>query len=362
MIQFCSIRGPSMVWLVLTLVAPHSAARAEIDDVVKQTYKRPAEIPFPIDNPYTPEKAALGKALYFDSRLPGAQNMNCATCHNPSFGWEVPVKTPVGAQNKALARQSPTVLDVAWVHPLFWDGRAPSAEEQAKGPIQSEMEMNLQLTDAVKRLKQIPDYDAWFNEVFPDKGITADTIVAAIATFERTAVASYAPFDAWIDGNETAISEGAKRGFSLFNGKAGCDRCHTGWNFTDNRFHDIGTTSTDIGRGALEPDNVLAQYAFKTPTLRDTAQRAPYMHDGSFATLEQFPVKWAHMQDNFGNAPEQWSARQDGAARLEQALGASREAPYGDCCDSNLHGREPGPEHDAMPKTTNCGSCSFPRK
>ena len=86
-------------------------------------------------------------------------------------------------------------------------------------------------------------------------------------------------------GNETAISESAKRGFSLFNGKAGCARCHTGWNFTDNRFHDIGTTSTDIGRGALEPDNVLAQYAFKTPTLRDTAQRAPYMHDGSFATL-----------------------------------------------------------------------------
>jgi cytochrome c peroxidase len=98
-------------------------------------------------------------------------------------------------------------------------------------------------------------------------------------------VASYSPFDAWIDGNETAISESAKRGFSLFNGKAACARCHTGWNFTDNRFHDIGTTSTDIGRGALEPDNVFAQYAFKTPTLRDTAQRAPYMHDGSFATL-----------------------------------------------------------------------------
>ena len=82
---------------------------------------------------------------------------------------------------------------------------------------------------------------------------------------------------------------------------------------------------------------------------------------GKSQELEQFPVKWAHMQDNFGNAPEQWSARQDGAARLEQALGAYREAPYGDCCDSSLHGREPRPEHDAMPKTTNYGSCSFPR-
>jgi cytochrome c peroxidase len=134
-IQFRSIRGLSMVWpLALSLLGPQSAVLANSDDAIKQTYKRPAEIPFPLDNPYTPEKAALGKALYFDPRLSGAQNMNCATCHNPSFGWEVPVKTPVGAQHKPLARQSPTVLDVAWVHPFFWDGRAASAEEQAKGP------------------------------------------------------------------------------------------------------------------------------------------------------------------------------------------------------------------------------------
>ena len=239
--------GLSMLWpLALSLLGPQSAVLANSDDTTKQTYKRPAEIPFPLDNPYTPEKVALGKALYFDPRLSGAQNMNCATCHNPSFGWEVPVKTPVGAQNKPLARQSPTVLDVAWVHPFFWDGRAPSAEEQAKGPIQSEMEMNLQLSEAVKSIKQISDYDAWFNKVFPDRGVRPDTIGAAMATFERTVVASYAPFDAWVDGNETGISESAVRGFALFNGKAGCARCHTGWNFTDNRFHDIGTASTDI--------------------------------------------------------------------------------------------------------------------
>ena len=119
MIQFRSLRGLSIVWLALSLAGLHSAALAESDDVVKQTYKRPAEIPFPLDNPYTPEKAALGKALYFDPRPSGAQNMNRATCHNLSFGWEVPVKTPVGAQNKALARQAPTILNVAWVHPFF---------------------------------------------------------------------------------------------------------------------------------------------------------------------------------------------------------------------------------------------------
>jgi cytochrome c peroxidase len=178
------------------------------------------------------------------------------------------------------------VLNVAWVHPFFWDGRADTAEAQAKGPIQAPAEMNLPLTEAVARLKAIPAYQRWFDKVFPGESITPDTIVKAIATFERTVVASYAPFDAWIDGDENAISASAKRGFELFVGKGKCSNCHTGWNFSDNKFHDIGTTATDIGRAKIEPNNPLAMYAFKTPSLRDTAQRAPYMHDGEFATLE----------------------------------------------------------------------------
>jgi cytochrome c peroxidase len=253
---------------------------------LKSRYRRPTEIPFPASNPYTPEKAALGKALYYEPRLSGAENMNCASCHNPSFGWEAPNKTSVGAQNTRLARQAPTILNLAWAHPFFWDGRAETAEEQAKGPIEAAVEMNLPLTEAVKRLKRIPEYRNWFGKVFPDKGITPDTIVAAIATYERTVVSSYAPFDAWVDGDEKAISDSARRGFVLFNGKARCAGCHSGWNFTDNKFHDIGTTVTDVGRGKYEPNNPHAQYAFKTPTLRDTAQRAPYMHAGQQDTLQ----------------------------------------------------------------------------
>jgi cytochrome c peroxidase len=257
-------------------------------DGLKASYRRPAEIPFPAENPYTPEKSALGKALYFDPRLSGAQNMNCATCHNPSFGWEVPVKTAVGAQNKRLDRQAPAVLNQAWgSHAYFWDGRAKSLEDQAKGPIEAPAEMNLPLSEAVLRLKAVPDYRTWFEKVFPGDGVTPDTIVKAIATYERTVVSSYAPFDAWIDGDENAISASAKRGFVLFNGAAKCSGCHSGWNFTDNRFHDIGTTAKDVGRGKFEPSNVKAQFAFKTPTLRDIAQRAPYMNDGSVATLEE---------------------------------------------------------------------------
>jgi cytochrome c peroxidase len=270
---------------ILFALTPAPAVADEKLDRLKAQYKRPLEIPFPVSNPYTPEKAALGKALFFDPRLSGAENMNCASCHNPSFGWEVPVKTAVGAKNVHLGRQAPTVLNTAWNGPFFWDGRAPTAEAQAKGPIEAPVEMNLPLAEAVKRLSAIPDYNAWFKRVFPNSGVTPDTIAAAIATFERTVVASYAPFDAWIDGDEKAISASAKAGFQHFTGKAGCSACHTGWNFTDNKFHDIGLDTKDIGRAELEPANVKAKHAFKTPTLRDTTQRAPYMHHGEMADL-----------------------------------------------------------------------------
>lgn len=274
--------------LACFLIAPSASVMAD-DGLarLKAPYKRPVQIPFPPENPYTPEKAALGKALFFDPRLSGAKNMNCASCHNPSFGWEVPVKTAVGSKNVHVSRQAPTVLNTAWNGPFFWDGRAATAEDQAKGPIESPAEMNLPLGEAVTRLSVIPDYKAWFARVFPQAGITPDTIVAALATFERTVVASYAPFDAWIDGNEDAISASAKSGFRIFIGTGKCVACHTGWNFTDNKFHDIGTPTNDIGRAAIDPGNPFAKYAFKTPTLRDTAQRAPYMHNGEVETLEE---------------------------------------------------------------------------
>lgn len=266
----------------------------------KESYRRPTEIPFPADNPYTPEKAALGKALFFEPRLSGAQNMNCATCHNPSFGWEVPVKTAIGAKNVALGRQAPTVLNTAWMEHFFWDGRAPTAEAQAKGPIEADVEMNLPLGEAVKRLSDIGEYKTWFQRIFPNEGVSPDTIVKAIATFERTVVASYSPFDAWVDGDEAAIPATAKRGFALFNGKARCAECHSGWNFTDGKFHNIGTPSDDIGRGAYEPKNAKAQGAFKTPSLRDIEQRAPYMHNGALATLSEVMV---HYVGGGGDSP-----------------------------------------------------------
>jgi cytochrome c peroxidase len=282
------MRAGNIISAIIVAVAVHAQpSMAQDIEQLKKSYTRPAEIPFPESNPYTPEKAALGKALYFEPRLSGAENMNCASCHNPSFGWESPNRTAIGAQNTRLARQAPTILNVAWVHPFFWDGRAETAEAQATGPIEAPVEMNLPLPMAVKRLSGIPEYKAWFTRVFPGRGVTPGTIAEAIATYERTIVASYAPFDAWVDGDANAITAQAKRGFAVFTGKGRCADCHSGWNFTDNKFHDIGTTTSDIGRGKYEPNNPKAQFAFKTPTLRDTAQRAPYMHAGQHATLDE---------------------------------------------------------------------------
>lgn len=284
----------------LTAVATISLGTAVAGAADKSDYKRPLSIPFTKVTPYSPQLATLGKMLFFDPRLSGNKNMNCATCHNPSFGWETPVETPIGAANKPLGRQAPTVLNAAWVSPNFWDGRAATLEAQAAGPITAAVEMNGKLDEIVDNLRAVPDYDKWFGQVFPDSGITRENLLTAIATYERTVVSGWSPFDRWVDGDETAISEFAKRGFELFTGKAMCSGCHSGWNFTDNQFHDIGLDTEDIGRAALEKDNPKALHAFKTPGLRNTAYRAPFMHNGSLPDLS---AVIAHYESGGVNRP-----------------------------------------------------------
>ena len=269
------------------LICASAACAAEIDlQPLKQSYRRPSSIPFPDAAPYSPQTATLGKMLFFDPRLSGAQNLSCASCHNPSFGFEVPVAGAIGSANTPLARKANTVLNAAWSKAFFWDGRAKSLEEQAQGPITTPAEMNGKFPEIVARLKAVPEYKAWFDRLYPGTGVTKDNLLTAIATYERTVVAGTAPFDRWIEGDDTALSPAAQRGFRLFNGKAGCASCHTGWNFTDDKFHDIGLPTDDIGRGKLEPDNILAQHAFKTPGLRNLIYRAPFGHHGQSADLD----------------------------------------------------------------------------
>jgi cytochrome c peroxidase len=254
---------------------------------MKVLYRRPTSIPFPKENPYTPQKLALGKKLYFDPRVSVSSAQSCASCHSPAFGWADGLPVGVGFGMAQLGRHSPTIVNAAWGEIFMWDGRLANLEEQALGPIQSPGEMNMPIDKLMERLTTIPEYKPLFAAAFPGEAINPGTLAKAIATYERTVVSQRAPFDDWIEGNEQAISEEAKRGFSLFNTKAQCSQCHEGWNFTNDGFQDIGLPSDDVGRGKFVPGVVKMQHAFKTPGLREITRRSPYMHDGSLATLEQ---------------------------------------------------------------------------
>jgi cytochrome c peroxidase len=253
----------------------------------KAKYKRPAEIPFPKDDPYSDAKASLGRLLFWDPDLSGTRTMSCATCHNPALSWADGLPRAVGEKNDELPLRTPTLLNIAWISPLGWTGHFSSLEDVTFGPIASSKNMGLSKEDLIKRLSAIPGYRTEFRNAFGPGKITPDEVELALATFERSIVSTRAPFDRWINGHKGAISESAKRGFDLFNGKAHCVSCHSGWNFTDGSFHDVGSAKgDDIGRGALFPTSTKLRYAFKTPTLRDVARRGPYMHDGSEPTLK----------------------------------------------------------------------------
>jgi cytochrome c peroxidase len=274
-----------MSWKSSALVLAVAAGVAVAGTPDPDLWGRPTTIPFPQSSPWDPMIATLGKMLFFDPRLSGAQNMSCATCHNPSFGWETPVDLAVGAANMPLGRHAPTTLNLAWTDSFFWDGRAPSLEAQALGPITADVEMNARMEDVVGRLAMVPEYAEWFDRLFPGQGITEATVLQSIATFERTLVSGPAPFDRWVAGDATALSAQQQRGFELFIGRAGCAACHMGWNMTDNAFHDIGLPTDDIGRAGVTGDPA-DRFAFKTPGLRNITLRAPFMHNGMLADLD----------------------------------------------------------------------------
>jgi cytochrome c peroxidase len=273
--------------LALCASASLSSAPTESRQAWQQRYHRPAEIPFPKSNPYSDAKFKLGRALFFDPLLSGSEVRSCATCHNPGLSWADGQPRAIGEKQLPLALRTPTLLNVAWIPKLGWDGHFRDLEEVAMGPITSAGNMNLPERVLIERLAAIAGYVDAFDAAFGEGEVTARKIKFALATFERTIVSKDSAFDRWIDGAETAISEPAKRGFDLFNGKANCAACHSGWAFTDASFHDIGSArDNDWGRGRLFPTSVALRYAFKTPTLRDVARRGPYMHDGAVPTLE----------------------------------------------------------------------------
>jgi cytochrome c peroxidase len=245
-------------------------------------------VPAPADNPQTDAKVRLGMQLYFDTRLSNDNTISCASCHKPDAGWADPRPVSEGVGHAKGTRNAPTVLNSAYSPLQFWDGRAKDLEDQALGPIQNPVEMQMTMPVALDRLKSIPSYVSQFQEVF-GTGPSEETVAKAIAAFERTVVSTNSAFDKYTAGDRSAMSPAAVRGMKLFNGKAHCTPCHSGANFSDGRFHNLGIgylngEFQDVGRYKVT-DNPKDMGAFKTPALRSVALTAPYLHDGSEKTL-----------------------------------------------------------------------------
>ena len=269
------------LFVVFTLIMSGLSA-----DTSSSEWKRPHKIPTPKNNSLTKEKVALGKSLFFDPILSRANNISCATCHNPLKGWSDADPIAIGDKGAKGTRNTPTILNSAYQYIYFWDGRAKNLEEQALGPIATHTEMNLDPKEAVKKLQNNVMYQKMFQEVFPKEGITTQTLAKALASFERTIVSGESRFDAYIAGDKTQLSHQEIEGFSTFVNKANCIVCHSGFNFSDQSFNNVGIDNKDIGRAKIK-NRDLWRGAFKTPTLRNIANSAPYFHDGSVKTLPE---------------------------------------------------------------------------
>lgn len=241
---------------------------------------------FPADNPFTAEKAELGRRLFFEPRLSGSAFIACVSCHHPDLGWTDGKTTSQGHQLQPLDRNAPTLMGVGFSKSLMWDGRADSLEDQALLPLSNSKEMHGEFGDVEKALNAIPEYREEFKKVFGDDKITIKLVAKALATFQRTIVPGRSRFDFFLNGRAGAMSDSEIRGLHLFRTKARCINCHSGPLMSDGKFHNIGLTFygrklQDLGRyeETRDPKDV---GLFKTPTLRNLNRTGPYMHNGLF--------------------------------------------------------------------------------
>jgi cytochrome c peroxidase len=272
---------------IVFLLAAFVAALAQ------QDIKPPAGLPpvsWPAENPYSPARAELGRLLYFDKRLSADGTVSCASCHDPKFAFTDGAATSSGIKGQKGNRSAPTIINRAYTLAQFWDGRAATLEEQAKGPMANPIEMGNTHDAVVAKIRSIAGYRPLFAKAFGSEEITIDGIAMAIANFERTVFSGNAPFDRYKRGDKKAMTAEQVRGMAVFTGKGKCDRCHEGANFTLNMYANVGVGSDkpepDVGRFAVTKDPK-DWGLFKTPTLREIEKTAPYMHDGSLKTLEE---------------------------------------------------------------------------
>jgi cytochrome c peroxidase len=286
------------LWAIVGTLRDVSARRIAVGKTNEWTRPVNVEVPLGLtavparaDNPLTTGKVELGKLLFFDKRLSADDSVSCASCHDPERGWGDGTAVATGLRGQRGGRNTPSVVNAVHYAAMFWDGRAADLEEQALGPVLNPIEMGMPSKEALARkIAGIEGYRRLFDATFED-GVTPTNIARSIAAFERTLLAGDTPMDRLAAGDQTALGEAARRGKVLFFGKGNCSVCHTGANYTDDDYHNLGigrsaTGFSDAGRESVT-GSVDDRGAFRTPSLRDVARTAPYMHDGRYNTLDE---------------------------------------------------------------------------
>ena len=251
-------------------------------------------MPVPADNPITETKTALGRRLFFDPILSNNQTVSCATCHKPDRAFTDERALAVGVFNRVGRRHSPALINRGYGRVHFWDGRAATLEAQAVQPIKDPNEMDLALEDAVARLEKDESYRRAFQAAF-DRPVSPDDLGRALATYLRTLTSTDSPYDRFVAGDTTALTADQQAGLQVFRTRGACTVCHAEPLFTDDAFRNTGVAwkADASGGGELQDEGrflisnrPVDRGAFKVPTLREVSKTAPYMHDGSLATLE----------------------------------------------------------------------------
>jgi cytochrome c peroxidase len=294
-------------WLSLLLLAACCSCQQTVvenevestNDVPVKYVQTPASIELPLGleefwvpskNPMTEEKIALGKKLFFDKNLSLDKTVSCASCHDPDKHWSNGLRYGVGVEGREGTRNVPSLLNVGYFRQYFWDGRAPTLETQVLGPMRAENEMAMPSNVAIlERLYEDSEYAELFGAAF-ENGITISNLADALASFERTILSGNAPYDRYMAGDKDAMSAAAIRGLDVFLNRGKCNGCHVPPMFIDHSYYNLGVgmdkENPDLGRYHVFKMN-RTKGKFKTPTVRDIAGTAPYMHDGSYQTLEE---------------------------------------------------------------------------
>jgi cytochrome c peroxidase len=278
-------------------------------------------MPVPEDNPLTAEKIELGRRLFHDRRLSRDGSVSCVCCHDPERAFSSTQPIAIGVFGRQGSRNAPALLNRGYGRAFFWDGRVPTLEEQVLRPIQDANEMDLTLEEAASRVN-----------------LDATTISQALSSYVRSILSGNSPYDRFINGDRAALSAEEQAGLQIFRGKGNCTACHVGPNFTDEKLHNTGVAFRDgqwldPGRFAITGQEA-DRGAFKTPTLREVARTAPYMHDGSLATLEEV----IEFYDRGGNANPYRDAELRPlhlSSEEKQALGAFLRVLNGTVSDGN---------------------------